>query len=88
MPTTAEPTYALQLVRPFWTLLRRSPQLPQEMLGGPGGVVRQKMELATVLGIPEERVRVVCGDVGGNYGTRNTFFPEFWHSPRVDRQRL
>jgi AraC-like DNA-binding protein len=29
--TTGEPTYALQLVRPFWTLLKRYPQLPAEM---------------------------------------------------------
>jgi len=32
--TTAEPTYALQMVRPFWSLLRRYPQVPRELLAG------------------------------------------------------
>jgi carbon-monoxide dehydrogenase large subunit len=56
---------------------------------GSGGVVRQKNELAGVLGVPPERVRVTSGDVGGNFGTRNAFYPEFalvaWASRRVDR---
>ena len=42
---------------------------------GSGGVVRQKRELAAILDVPEERVRVTSGDVGGNFGTRNAFFP-------------
>jgi carbon-monoxide dehydrogenase large subunit len=56
---------------------------------GSGGVVRQKNELAAVLGVPPERVRVTSGDVGGNFGTRNAFYPEFalvaWASRRVGR---
>ena len=56
---------------------------------GSGGVVRQKNELAGVLGVPPERVRVTSGDVGGNFGTRNAFYPEFalvaWTSRRVGR---
>jgi carbon-monoxide dehydrogenase large subunit len=56
---------------------------------GSGGVVRQKHELATVLGEPMERVRVVSGDVGGNFGTRNAFYPEFalvaWASRHIGR---
>jgi carbon-monoxide dehydrogenase large subunit len=56
---------------------------------GSGGVVRQKNELAGVLGVPPERVRVTSGDVGGNFGTRNAFYPEFalvaWASRRVGR---
>jgi carbon-monoxide dehydrogenase large subunit len=56
---------------------------------GSGGVVRQKNELAGVLGVPPERVRVTSGDVGGNFGTRNAFYPEFalvaWASRRVVR---
>jgi carbon-monoxide dehydrogenase large subunit len=56
---------------------------------GSGGVVRQKRELAAILGVPEDRVRVVSGDVGGNYGTRNAFYPEFalvvWAARRVGR---
>jgi carbon-monoxide dehydrogenase large subunit len=56
---------------------------------GSGGVVRQKRELAGVLGVPETAVRVVCGDVGGNFGTRNAFYPEFalvvWAAKRLGR---
>jgi carbon-monoxide dehydrogenase large subunit len=56
---------------------------------GSGGVVRQKRELAAVLDVPDETVRVVSGDVGGNFGTRNAFFPEFalvaWAAKRVGR---
>ena len=44
---------------------------------GSGGVVRQKHELAAILGVPDKVVWVECGDVGGNYGTRNAFYPEF-----------
>jgi carbon-monoxide dehydrogenase large subunit len=56
---------------------------------GSGGVVRQKQELATILGVPPADVRVECGDVGGNYGTRNAFYPEFalvvWAAKRLGR---
>jgi carbon-monoxide dehydrogenase large subunit len=56
---------------------------------GSGGVVRQKHELAGVLGVPLSDVRVECGDVGGNFGTRNAFYPEFalvvWAAKRVGR---
>jgi carbon-monoxide dehydrogenase large subunit len=54
---------------------------------GSGNVVRQRRELAGCLGVPEERVRVVAFDIGGNFGTRNAFYPEFalvaWASRRV-----
>ena len=54
---------------------------------GSGGVVRQKHELAVVLGVADDAVRVVSGDVGGNFGTRNAFYPEFalvaWAARRV-----
>ena len=56
---------------------------------GSGGVVRQKAELAGILGVPVTDVRVECGDVGGNYGTRNAFYPEFglvvWAAKRLRR---
>ena len=59
------------------------------LYAGSGGVVRQKHELAGVLGVPPDRVRVVSGDVGGNFGTRNAFYPEFalvaWASRRIGR---
>jgi carbon-monoxide dehydrogenase large subunit len=41
------------------------------------GVVRIKEDLAAVLGIPAETVRVVAHDVGGSFGTRNALNPEF-----------
>ncbi len=56
---------------------------------GSGGVVRQKRELAGILGVAEEAVRVVAREVGGNFGTRNGFYPEFalvaWAARRVGR---
>jgi carbon-monoxide dehydrogenase large subunit len=59
------------------------------LYAGSGGVVRQKRELAHILGVAEEKVRVVAYDVGGNYGTRNSFFPEFglvaWAARKIGR---
>ncbi len=59
------------------------------LFAGSGGAVRQKRELAGILGVPEAAVRVVSGDVGGNYGTRNAFYPEFalvvWAAKRIGR---
>jgi len=59
------------------------------LYAGSGGVVRQKHELASVLDLPADRIRVVSGDVGGNFGTRNAFYPEFalvaWASRRIGR---
>ena len=43
---------------------------------GSGGVVRHKREIAHVLGVPQETVRVIAGDVGGNFGTRNPLYVE------------
>jgi carbon-monoxide dehydrogenase large subunit len=47
------------------------------LYAGSGGAVRQKAELATVLGIAPERVRVLSNDVGGNFGVRNRVYVEF-----------
>jgi len=56
---------------------------------GSGGVVRQKGECAAILGVPVEAVQVVAKDIGGNFGTKNSLFPEFplvlWASKRVGR---
>ena len=38
---------------------------------GSGGAVRQKIELASVLGIEPAQLRVLSYDVGGNFGSRN-----------------
>jgi len=59
------------------------------LYAGSGGVVRQKRELAWILGVEENAVRVVSRDVGGNFGTRNSFPPEFalvvWAARRLGR---
>ena len=56
---------------------------------GSGGAVRQKRELATVLGIAPESLRVLSYDVGGNFGTRNRVFVEFglvlWAARKLGR---
>src|SRR5438552_2979231 len=56
---------------------------------GSGGVVRQKAELAGMLGVPLGSVQVVAHDIGGNFGTKNSIFPEFplllWASRRIGR---
>src|SRR5215468_6114237 len=56
---------------------------------GSGGAVRQKNELAAVLGIAPDRLRVLSYDVGGNFGTRNRIFVEFglalWAARRLGR---
>src|SRR5262249_22047070 len=40
------------------------------LYAGIGGAVRPKQELAKILGVPEDKVRVVMHEVGGNFGTR------------------
>ena len=56
---------------------------------GSGGAVRQKRELAAVLGVTPERLRVLSYDVGGNFGTRNRLFVEFalvlWAARKLGR---
>ncbi len=56
---------------------------------GSGGSVRQKREIAEVLGVAAEDVRVISKDVGGNFGTRNRLYVEFplvgWASRKVGR---
>ncbi len=59
------------------------------LIAGSGGAVRQKHEIASVLGIDPERLRVRAHDVGGNFGTRNRVYPEFaialWAARRTGR---
>ncbi|HXX08256.1 MAG TPA: xanthine dehydrogenase family protein molybdopterin-binding subunit [Pseudolabrys sp.] len=56
---------------------------------GSGGAVRQKRELASVLGIDPEKIRVLSYDVGGNFGTRNRVYVEFglvlWAARKLGR---
>src|SRR5262249_2530083 len=57
--------------------------------GSGRGVAKLKLDLAQVLGVPAEQVRCLCGDMGGNFGTRNFFYPEYaliaWAARRVGR---
>ena len=59
------------------------------LYAGSGGAVRQKSEIAAVLGVAPETVRVLSHDVGGNFGTRNRVFVEFalvlWASRKLGR---
>ena len=54
-----------------------------------GGVTRQREDIAGALGVAKDAVRVVSGDVGGNFGIRNSTCPEFvlvaWAAKRVGR---
>jgi aerobic carbon-monoxide dehydrogenase large subunit len=56
---------------------------------GNGGAVRLKNDLATILDVPPEKVRVLMGDVGGNFGTRGMVYAEFaltaWAARKVGR---
>jgi carbon-monoxide dehydrogenase large subunit len=56
---------------------------------GAGGTGRTRVGVAGALGVPESAIRVVARDVGGNFGTRNSCYPEFalvaWAARRVGR---
>ena len=56
---------------------------------GSGGIVRQKREIAEILGVPLDTVRVTADDIGGNFGTKNSLFPEFplclWAARKISR---
>jgi carbon-monoxide dehydrogenase large subunit len=56
---------------------------------GAGGLGRTRTGVAGALGVKESAVRVVAGDVGGNFGTRNSCYPEFalvaWAARRLGR---
>ena len=53
------------------------------------GAVQTRERLAVTLGVPLENCRAVFGDMGGNFGTRNAFSPEFalmpWAARRIGR---
>ncbi len=59
------------------------------LYAGSGGAVRQQREIATVLGVKPELVRVIAQDVGGNFGTRNRVYVEFglvaWAAGKLGR---
>jgi aerobic carbon-monoxide dehydrogenase large subunit len=57
--------------------------------GSGRGVVKARIDLALVLGVPVEKVRCACEEMGGNFGTRNFFYPEYallpWAARRLGR---
>src|SRR6266705_5004726 len=59
------------------------------LISGSQGVNRQQAALATALGVPPERVRVVSPDVGGAFGPRINLYPEqavvAWSAKRLGR---
>ena len=56
---------------------------------GAGGLGRTRTGVAGALGVPESAVRVTAQEVGGNFGTRNSCYPEFvlvaWAARRLGR---
>jgi len=54
-----------------------------------GGVTRHRDDIAGALAVAKDAVRVVSGDVGGNFGIRNNTCPEFvlvaWAAQRIGR---
>ena len=59
------------------------------LYAGSGGSNRMKRESADILGVPQEAVRVLAHDIGGNFGTKNSLYPEFvlalWASRKIGR---
>ena len=53
------------------------------------GVAAQRQQLADILGVAPAQVRCACKDMGGNFGTRNSFFAEYallpWAARRIGR---
>jgi carbon-monoxide dehydrogenase large subunit len=56
---------------------------------GGGGAVKQKAEIAGILGLPPEKVRVLSYDIGGNFGSRNRPYVEYglvvWAAGKLKR---
>jgi aerobic carbon-monoxide dehydrogenase large subunit len=59
------------------------------LISGCQGVHRIRHPLAGCLKVPQERVRVICPDVGGGFGSRTNLYPEqiavVWAARRVGR---
>jgi carbon-monoxide dehydrogenase large subunit len=59
------------------------------LYAGSGGSNRMKRESAGILGVPDDAVRVLAHDIGGNFGTKNSLYPEFvlalWASKKTGR---
>ncbi len=75
-----------------WSRAPRSPTFDPDtgrttLYAGSGGVWRLKDDLATILAVPTDAVRVIMREVGGNFGTRGMIYAEFalvaWASRRL-----
>jgi aerobic carbon-monoxide dehydrogenase large subunit len=59
------------------------------LISGNQGVHAPRMVLAESFGLPLEKVRFICPDVGGGFGLRNNLYPEqatiLWASKRAGR---
>ena len=59
------------------------------LISGNQGVHAPRMVLAESFGVPLEKIRFVCPDVGGGFGLRNNLYPEqtsiLWAAKRVGR---
>ena len=59
------------------------------LYAGNGSAWRLKDDLATILGVGADQVRVIMRDVGGNFGTRGMIYAEFalvaWAARRLGR---
>jgi aerobic carbon-monoxide dehydrogenase large subunit len=59
------------------------------LIAGSQGVIRYRLTLARMLKMPAARIRVVCHDVGGGFGMKNSFYPEYalvvWAARRLAR---
>jgi carbon-monoxide dehydrogenase large subunit len=59
------------------------------IISGNQGVHVPRRVLAECFGVPEEKIRFVCPDVGGGFGLRNNLYPEqiaiLWAAKRVGR---
>ena len=59
------------------------------LISGNQGVHAPRMVLAESFGLPPEKIRFVCPDVGGGFGLRNNLYPEqaaiLWAAKRVGR---
>jgi aerobic carbon-monoxide dehydrogenase large subunit len=56
---------------------------------GGGGAVKQKHEIAGILNLPTDKVRVLSYDIGGNFGSRNRPYVEYglvaWAARKLKR---
>ena len=59
------------------------------LCAGSNGAVRHKHQITTSLGEDPEKLRILCFDVGGNFGTKNRVYSEFvltlWASKRIGK---